>query len=310
MKRGDVRSGQVPETMAGLPLEAVLCQLFDLEAARVAELVGAGAVFVDRKRTARTTALRAGQVLSVDVGFVAPRVADLRSAVLYVDRDMIVLDKPAGMPSVPTLTAAAGTLLHAIESQELCVFPPLEVHRLDAPTSGVIVFARRGRAHTGLSSQFAEGKVKKVYLARVHGVPALREGSVDAPLGRDGRNSRKWCVVPPETQGARNATTDYRVLAVHEDAWADLEVRPRTGRTHQIRVHMRHLGLPLWGDHNYGDAERDRLQRTTRLWLHAAELTLTHPVTRRPLTFRASVPASMEGFGVEPVQSGADGTRL
>lgn len=301
MKRGDVRSGQVPAALGGEALESVLCVMFELDVERAGELLAAGAVFVDRKRMSRTVKVRAGQSLSVDVGFEAPRIPDLRRSVLFVDRDMIVMDKTAGMPSVPTLTAAAGTLMHGIESQGLCDFSPLEVHRLDAATSGVIVYARRGPAHSALASQFAEGKVDKRYLARVHGTLEAVDGRVDAALGRDGRNSRKWCVCPEGTPGARASVTEFHVL-VFQKGYADLEVRPRTGRTHQIRVHMCHLGLPIWGDHSYGDADLDRPFRPTRLWLHAAQLTIAHPGTRKPMTFRAPVPSTMPGFGESETQ--------
>lgn len=202
--------------------------------------------------------------------------------VLFEDRDIVVVDKAAGVIVHPAPGHESGALTDALVRR----FPemaavgsgerPGVVHRLDIGTSGVMVFARTRRAYLDLRRQFeSHTTVRKVYLGVVHGRPKEDAGTIDAPVGRDH--------LP--------AVTHWRLLGRH-DGIALVEFRIETGRMHQIRIHAAALGCPIVGDAAYGSAEKDRRlrNRPSRPLLHAAELSFLHPVTHRRLTFSAPVP--------------------
>lgn len=288
----------VPATLDGKRLDRVLMALFLLTPQRASELIAQGAVFVGRRRARHgTQRVRAGQLVRTDPDYVPPPVPSLTDRVLLVDEALLVLDKPAGMPTGPTLSAAAGTLLFEARRQRLCSFQPCEVHRLDALTSGVVAFVRPGAALRNLMEQFRQGQVHKRYLCRVHGTAPGAVFVSRAPLRQDPRRPQRVLALPegPTPAGARAAETHFGLLA-QGPGYCDLEARPRTGRTHQIRVHLSALGLPVWGDPIYGNPALDRQQAPGRLWLHAAELAFRHPVSGRPVVVRAELPPDMAGF--------------
>ncbi len=221
-------------------------------------------------------------------------------SVLHQDADIVVLDKPSGMVVHPGAGAKQGTLVHALlhHLPRLSGIGGVErpgiVHRLDKDTSGVMVVALHDAAHRSLSSQFAARGVEKVYAALVWGrMPA--QGAIDVPIGRDRAQRTK---ISTRTGAPRDALTRYRVMeSVPGYSW--LEVRPRTGRTHQIRVHLKHAGHPIVGDPIYGGAgfardtnaaHREALASFGRLALHAWKLTLKHPSSGATMTFEAPVP--------------------
>ncbi len=173
------------------------------------------------------------------------------------------------------------------------------VHRLDRETSGVTVFARTAEAARSLAEAFRAGGPRKTYLALCVRAPTPREGRTDAPLGPDPlrKGMRK---VDPRGDAA---ATLYRTLAIAPYGEALVEARPETGRTHQIRVHLSHLGAPLLGDPRYGGPRRVGELRVPRVMLHARRLELSHPVTGAPLAFEAPVP---EDFAAVARQLGID----
>lgn len=215
-------------------------------------------------------------------------------AVVYEDEALAVIDKPAGLVVHPAHGHAVGTLWNGLMARypELASWPKEEgwpglVHRLDRDTSGLLVVARTPQARDALRAQFKASQVRKVYLALVIGRPEHEQARIDAPIARDPRDRKRMAVV----EGGRAAITDYQVRE-RLGNYTLLEVRPLTGRTHQIRVHLAAIGHPVAGDRVYGP-ERQKLH-LRRLFLHAAELTFRHPVTGQEMTFRAPLPEELE----------------
>lgn len=212
--------------------------------------------------------------------------------IVYEDENLLLVNKPAGMVVHPAAGHQSGTLVHAA----LAHAPELEgvggerrpgvVHRLDRDTSGLILLAKNDRTHQWLQRQFKERTVEKVYLALVDGLPPTPTGRIEAPLGRDLRQ-RKRMAVTTETRG-RAAQTLYRLARAYR-SHSLLELRPLTGRTHQIRVHLAFLGCPVVGDTVYG-RKRPSLP-VTRQMLHAWRLRLRLPDEVEARTFEAPLPA-------------------
>ena len=198
--------------------------------------------------------------------------------VLYADPWLLALVKPSGLLSQPGLGPA---LADSLISRAHCRWPEARlVHRLDRDTSGLILLARDAKTHRALSVAFAERRVRKTYLARVSGVPADRGGIIDQPLARIATRPPRYGVVPLE-QGGKPALTRWRVLRRFEGS-SLLLLQPRTGRSHQLRVHLADLGHPVLGDPIYGEPAA-----APRLQLHAAGLQLLHPATGKPLHLRS-----------------------
>lgn len=231
---------------------------------------------------------------------VLPEPGDLR--VLHEDAEIAVLDKPAGLTVHPGAGRSTGTLAHHLLDR----YPEMAgvggpgrpgiVHRLDQGTSGVLVVARTPAAYARLSRAFASREVRKLYLAIAYGAPAPAAGTIEAPIGRHPQERKEMTVRP----GGRPARTHYRTLAAAAGI-SLLELDLATGRTHQIRVHLKHLGHPLVGDPVYGEARWKALPRARqaalrdfpRPALHAWKLAFRHPATDEPLAFTAPVPADL-----------------
>jgi 23S rRNA pseudouridine1911/1915/1917 synthase len=256
------------------------------EARRVLD---AGGVFVEGHRCKiAARKVWAGQQVVVNLaegGREVARAAPLeRARLLYADDDLVAVDKPAGVPAQPTLTTDRGTLPELVEA--LLGAPVTLVHRLDRETSGVTVLARTKAAAAALAEAFRVGGPEKTYLALTARPPSPPEGRVDAPLGKDPARAGLRRVDP----GGDAAATRYRTLRAGALA-ALVEARPETGRTHQIRVHLAHLGAPLLGDARYGGPRRVGEVAVPRVMLHARRLELTHPTTGAPIAFEAPLPA-------------------
>ena len=248
----------------------------------------AGGVFLDGHRckvSGRT--LREGQRVVVNLSeggreaAVPPPLE--RSRLLYADADVAAVDKPAGVPSQPTLTTDRGTLPELVSA--LLGTPVTLVHRLDRDTSGVTVFARTPAAAAALAAAFRDGTPEKTYLALCARAPEPREGRVDAALGKDPARAGLRRVDPRGDPAA----TRWRTLREGPLA-ALVEARPETGRTHQVRVHLAHLGAPLLGDARYGGPRRVGEVSVPRVLLHARTLALAHPATGARLVLEAPVP--------------------
>jgi 23S rRNA pseudouridine1911/1915/1917 synthase len=250
----------------------------------------AGGVFLDGRRfKVASRALRPGQEVVVNLeeggrpGAPGAPAALPRERLLYADEHIVAVDKPAGVPAQPTLTSDRGTLPElagALVRADLAI-----VHRLDRETSGVTVLARTRVAAAALAEAFRTGGPEKTYLALCARPPAPPDGRVDAPLGKDPARAGLRRVDPRGDPAA----TRYATLRASPVA-ALVEARPETGRTHQIRVHLAHLGAPLLGDPRYGGPRRAGGLEVPRVMLHARRLELAHPATGAPIAFEAPVP--------------------
>jgi 23S rRNA pseudouridine1911/1915/1917 synthase len=230
----------------------------------------------------------------------ALRPAAIPLEILFEDRHLLALNKPAGMVVHPGAGTAENTLVHALLAHcagELSGIGGVErpgiVHRLDRGTSGVMLVAKTDPAHRGLAAQFAARTVGKEYLALVEGVPSLLSGSIRKPIGRNPRQRHKMAVVEPG-QG-RLAHTDWEVVERWGDRAALLRCTIHTGRTHQIRVHLKAAGHGLIGDSVYGWKPDPRHPLPAdRVMLHSEHLVFTHPVTGKTLDLRAPLPADFQ----------------
>ncbi len=212
-------------------------------------------------------------------------------SILYEDDCLLIVDKPAGLVSHPAPGHPRGTLVNALLgygarlSNVAGPFKPGIVHRLDKDTSGLLVVAKDDQTHRHLSRQFAERKVHRVYLACVQGLVQQQTGTINAPIGRHPVNRQRMSV---RHTGSREAITRYRVKKRFPKATL-LELEPQTGRTHQLRVHLNHLGHPLLGDVRYGVAGHFPRQA-----LHAHRLGFEHPHTGRWVEFVSPLPADFK----------------
>jgi 23S rRNA pseudouridine1911/1915/1917 synthase len=269
----------------------------ELSRAQVQRLIEAGQVTVGGVMPKPSYRLSAGETVVVHVP--PPEPVELTPEpipldVIYEDHDLIVVNKPAGLVVHPAAGHAHGTLVHAILAHcpDLAgvggALRPGIVHRLDRDTSGLIVIAKNDAAQLTLQRQFKSRTVEKVYLALVEGRPSPPQGRIDAPIGRDPRQRRRMAVV---AQGGRAAQTDYRVIETLGD-YTLVEIRPRTGRTHQVRVHLASLGHPLAGDRVYG--RRRQSIPLDRQFLHAWRLTFALPSGGERRTFTAPLPPDLQ----------------
>jgi 23S rRNA pseudouridine1911/1915/1917 synthase len=270
----------------------------------LARLIEEGHVRLDtRAVTKASLRVESGQRIEIDipdaksVDIVAQ---DIPLTVLYQDADIVVIDKPAGLVIHPAAGHDDSTLVNALlhHIQDLSgiggELRPGIVHRLDKDTSGVLIVAKNDAAHRALTAAWNTPAVRKEYLALVYGTPALSSGTIDAPISRDPKDRKKMAVVP----GGRNAITEY-VVAGRYRYLSLLRLTLRTGRTHQIRVHLKHLGHPIVGDPAYSGPQwkgipDKKLQKTLagaeRQMLHAARLTFTHPRTGVEMSVESALP--------------------
>ncbi len=296
----------VPAGARGQRLDQFLAaELPDLSRARLQELVRGGQASVEGKVARRPgLRLRGGERLGLTVVerpplAAAPEAIPLR--VLYEDDDLLAVDKPAGMTVHPGAGARGGTLVNALlhrYARLSSLGGPLRpgiVHRLDKPTSGVLLVAKNDLAHARLAEQFRQRQVEKRYLALVHGRLPRDHDTIRLPVARD--LARRTRMTTRRRQG-RAALTEYRVLS-GAAGFTLAEVLLHTGRTHQIRVHFAALGRPVVGDTVYGaprtlrwgNASRPTLDR---IFLHAARLRFQHPRTGKDLEVRAELPEELK----------------
>jgi 23S rRNA pseudouridine1911/1915/1917 synthase len=248
--------------------------------------------------------VHAGDVLEfsfADVVSTVLRAVDIKLDVIFEDKSLLAVNKPAGMVVHPGAGTRDDTLVHALLAH--CagslsgiggVERPGIVHRLDRETSGVIIVAKTDQAHRELAKQFAARTVVKEYLALVVGVPRLLSGTIQKPIGRNVRQRHKMAVVE-EGHGGRASWTDWTIVEHYGDMAALVTCTLHTGRTHQIRVHMASMGHPLLGDSAYGWKENMRMKRQPgRVMLHSGRLSLLHPRTGRVLDLKAPLPADFK----------------
>jgi 23S rRNA pseudouridine1911/1915/1917 synthase len=290
----------VPPEAKGQRLDHFLqAQLPDLSRSRLQGLIGSEAVTVDGRTMKPGNRLKGGEAIAVHIpppreSEVQPQ--DLPLSIVYEDRDLLVINKPQGMVTHPAPGAWEGTLVNALlaHCDDLSgiggVTRPGIVHRLDKDTSGLLVVAKHDAAHRSLAAQIAAKTARRQYLAVVYGVPATDSGRIEAPIARHPTERTRMAVVP----GGRHAVTHWAVQEAFRDA-ALLAIDLETGRTHQIRVHMAHLGHPVVGDPVYGP-RRSLPVKLEGQALHAFRLSFDHPSSGEHLTFEAPLPERFEAL--------------
>jgi 23S rRNA pseudouridine1911/1915/1917 synthase len=294
----------LPAGLAGLRLDAALAKVLpQYSRARLQGWIRAGAVTLDGRLPRTRDLVRGEEVVHIQarIAAVGKVTADAMSLeVIFGDRDLIVINKPAGLVVHP----GAGNARHTLQNGLLAFDPGLArvpragiVHRLDKDTSGLLIVARTPEAHTALVAQLAARQIRRGYVALCAGV-MTGGGTVDQPIGRH-RSLRTRMTVRAD---GRAAVTHFRILR-RLRAHTLVSVELETGRTHQIRVHLAHLGYPLVGDPLYGGRRRlpagaspavlSVLSGFKRQALHAARLGFTHPASGAELTFEAPLPADL-----------------
>jgi len=282
----------------------------DLSRTRIQELIHAGLVLVNAHAAKDSLRLKGGEHISVEA---QPRPA-LRAEpeaipleVLYEDEDVVVINKPAGMTVHAGAGTSKGTLVNALLGRGHALsrggdsLRPGIVHRLDRETSGAILVAKNDAAHAKLSADFRQRKVKKTYLALVHGMLKGDRGSIDLAIARDPHRRMRMTTRPASKPGkSRAALTDWRVLARFPSATL-VEVTLHTGRTHQIRVHFSAVKRPIVGDTLYGAPAQLRIGKSSliladRNFLHAARLGFAHPRAHRWVDVVAPLPGELVAF--------------
>ena len=218
---------------------------------------------------------------------------NIKIDIVYEDSDIAVINKQAGLVVHPAHGHYSGTLVNAIlyHIKDLSgingEIRPGIVHRLDKDTSGLIVIAKNDKVHTTLTEMFQEKKIRKTYLAILKGKLNKSEGKIVTQIGRDKNDRKKMTVIDDITKG-KNAITNYKVVS-QNNLFTLVKVNIETGRTHQIRVHMRHLGYPILGDSVYGRKDNEKRQM-----LHAYKLEFLHPVTGDQMEFTGEIPEDFQ----------------
>ncbi|OUM87738.1 MAG: pseudouridine synthase [Bacillus thermozeamaize] len=273
-------------------------QLSDVSRSQIQQWIKAGHVTVNGVSVKASYRLTAED----EVELVVPPLIRLQIApepipldIVYEDGDLLVVNKPRGMVVHPAPGHFSGTLVNALlhHCRDLSgingVLRPGIVHRIDKDTSGLLVVAKHDQAHESLARQLAEHTVQREYVALVHGNMSVDRGTVDAPIGRDPANRQRMAVV---AKGGKPAITHF-VVERRFGAYTLLRLRLETGRTHQIRVHMKYIGHPLVGDPKYGPRRTLAINGQA---LHAAVLGFIHPRTEEQLVFEAPLPADMQAL--------------
>lgn len=267
---------------------------------RLKEALDEGHILLNGQTAKPSTLVKEGDVIRGQAVPIEPSTLlaeDIPISVIFEDKDLLVVNKPDGMVVHPGAGRRTGTLVNALLGRGTKLSSSGEadrpgiVHRLDKDTSGVLLVAKNDRSLRKLQSQFAARSLTKTYLALVKGRVEYEEGRVELPIGPDPRQRGRMCIV--RNDRGRPAETRYKVLKRYRYATL-LEAHPVTGRTHQIRVHLAHLGHPVVGDEVYGTRAEGQ-----RLGLHAASIRLEHPITGKELFFECPPPKEFDKLVAE-----------
>jgi 23S rRNA pseudouridine1911/1915/1917 synthase len=286
---------ELPADVAGERLDVLLAESLGSRS-RAQRLIVAGRVLVDGATVRKSHRVGGGEHVVVDetpedAGQPAEGAPVAQFAVAYEDEHLLVVDKPAGVVVHPARGHREGTLAQALSGRAAGgeeAWRAGIVHRLDRNTSGLLVVAKNDAVHRALKAQLAAREITREYLALVEGRPPARRGTIEAPIGRDRRN-RMLMSVDAVADAPKDAITHFEIERTLAQATL-LRVRLQTGRTHQIRVHMRAIGHPVCGDREYG---RVGLYGLERQFLHAARLAFSHPVTGEPVDVSSPLPADL-----------------
>lgn len=293
-----VGDGEGQIGIQGLRLDLALKKVFpEISRSRVQQLIDEGYILVNGRKAKASYQVRIGDEISVTIPDPQPLevvAEEMPLNIIYEDKDLAVINKPAGMTVHPAPGHSRGTLVNALLARchDLSgiggYLRPGIVHRLDKDTSGLMLVAKNDLAHLRLAKAIKQRKVKRIYMGLVHGVPSPRQGCIDAPIGRHPVRRKEMTVTPINS---RPAITNYKVIEEFS-SYSLIEARLETGRTHQIRVHMAYIGHPIVGDPVYGRRKGNLGLRTQAL--HAARLVFSHPTTGEIMDFQAPLPTAFK----------------
>lgn len=298
MVEGEEITVETPAGIDRVRADKVLHNLCpEISRTRLQVLFEKGLVWLDDVAIGKSRKVSAGEKITFFLPPSAPTElipADIPLNVLYEDDHLIAVNKVSGMVTHPGNATGDDTLVHALLhhcgenlSKIGGSLRPGIVHRLDKETSGVIVAAKSDSAYMGMSRLFAERKIDKEYVAVATGKPSLPSGTIDKPIGRHPVNRVKMAVIPH----GRPARTDWEILESFGQQFSLLRLKIHTGRTHQIRVHLAHLGHPVVGDAVYGNkSSRTDIPGVKRTMLHARKLSFQHPVDNQSVNLKADLP--------------------
>jgi len=290
----------------GLRLDLFLARhLENLTRSQIQLLNRSGAVLIEGRHDKAGYKIRGGETIEIDLGALEPAPLtpkQLPLQIYFEDKDLAVVEKPAGVVVHPGSGTGGGTLVHGLlfHFQNLSDMGgknrPGIVHRLDKWTSGLIIVAKNNVAHARLSQAFQDRQIQKSYLALVHGRPRLDSGTIELSIGRHPSIRTKMAAA---TEKGRSAYTEYRVVEQFR-GFSLLELKIKTGRTHQIRVHLSAIGHPVVGDDVYGERQYNQFVKKhgelNRYFLHAAALGFNHPSTHVPLKFHSPLPEELQNL--------------
>jgi 23S rRNA pseudouridine1911/1915/1917 synthase len=302
MTQRELRTLSVPEGVAGERIDSALTRVLGLSRTSVVKLLEDGDITTNGKVMPKSDRVVAGQV--IEVLMPAPINSDpipltpLEGlGIIYDDNDIVVIDKPVGCAAHPSPGWTGPTVVGALMAAGYSVSTsgPAErqgiVHRLDVGTSGLMIVAKSDQAFHALKDAFRNRTVSKIYHALVQGHMDPSTGTIDAPIDRHPKEDHRFAVVAT----GKESITHYEVMEFYR-AVSMVKIELETGRTHQIRVHFSALHHPLVGDTTYGaDPVLGKSLGMSRPWLHAAELSFSHPVTQAKLNFKAPYPSDLKG---------------
>lgn len=276
-------------------IDKYLAEELDISRSTVKKMIDEGFVLVNGKEVKASLILSEADELFVKDGFIKEasfEAEDIPINIVYEDDDLLVINKKSGMVVHPGNGNTSGTLVNALmhytknlSNKE--AFRPGIVHRIDKDTSGLMLVAKNDKAHDILAEGFKNKTIKREYIALVCGVIGEDSGVIDAPIGRDAKDRKKMCVT---SENSKKAVTHFKVLKRYED-YTLLKLILDTGRTHQIRVHMKYIGHPVYNDPVYGKAYNDFGQ-----FLHSASIDFEQPTTHEHLHFECDVPKEFQDF--------------
>ena len=286
----------VSDEETGERIDSFLSGKTDFTRTRIQQLIKDRNITVNGKPTKSSYKIEENDEIIIEVPEVETteiKPENIKIDIVYEDSDIAVINKQAGLVVHPAHGHYSGTLVNAIlyHIKDLSgingEIRPGIVHRLDKDTSGLIVIAKNDKVHTALTEMFQEKKIRKTYLAILKGKLNKSEGKIVTQIGRDKNDRKKMTVIDDATKG-KNAITNYRVIS-QNNLFTLVKVNIETGRTHQIRVHMRYLGYPILGDSVYGRKDNEKRQM-----LHAYKLEFIHPVTGRQMEFIGEIPEDFQ----------------
>lgn len=284
----------------GKRIDAYISEKEEITRTTAQRLIEDGNILVNGKKQKSSYKVSIGDIITIEEVEAKPielRAQDIPIEIIYEDNDIIVVNKPKGMVVHPGNGNPEGTLVNAIMA--ICKdslsgiggeIRPGIVHRLDKDTSGLLIVAKNDKAHVNISEQIKNHEVKKTYIALVRGIIKENEATIDMPIGRSNSDRKKMAV----TKNGKNAITHIKVLKRYDNKYTLLEINIETGRTHQIRVHLSHIGYPIIGDYIYSNGKNEF--GVVGQCLHAKRLEFKHPTSGKKIILEAPLPEYFENI--------------